>query len=262
MTCECANGYVGRHCEIHLLDTVDGGRIRPNIDTIDPFVRIPNYISCTILGGPSKYISELWRYKKYFNTKGQWLVRIFFSNFCHFFFIFLKVINFFFFSCNYVFFFFFLLAFSASQLTWLKRLMTSSRDRSLRTSADNISMTHDEPRESLAEHVLTRCLFAECGIENCIIQCPYDEKEEQQPCACKNGTKIYNSKLYIASSFANPARIFPGKMNLPKVFLLSVNNPWKFCRSVEIRVQNQTVERDVPKVRPDCATRQLGVLRR
>lgn len=34
----------------------------------------------------------------------------------------------------------------------------------------------------------------ECGIENCIIQCPYDEEEEQQPCACKNGTKIYNNR--------------------------------------------------------------------
>lgn len=34
MTCECANGYVGRNCEIHLLDTVDGGRICPDISCI------------------------------------------------------------------------------------------------------------------------------------------------------------------------------------------------------------------------------------
>nr|XP_033189545.1 uncharacterized protein LOC117156543 isoform X3 [Bombus vancouverensis nearcticus] len=33
----------------------------------------------------------------------------------------------------------------------------------------------------------------ECGLENCIIQCPYD-KEEQQPCVCRNGTKIYNNR--------------------------------------------------------------------
>ncbi|XP_034175708.2 uncharacterized protein LOC117602168 isoform X2 [Osmia lignaria lignaria] len=33
----------------------------------------------------------------------------------------------------------------------------------------------------------------ECGIENCIMQCPYDE-DEQEPCTCKNGTKIYNNR--------------------------------------------------------------------
>ncbi|CAK9815543.1 Adhesion G protein-coupled receptor B3 [Anthophora plagiata] len=33
----------------------------------------------------------------------------------------------------------------------------------------------------------------ECGIENCIIQCPREE-EERQPCACRNGTKIYNNR--------------------------------------------------------------------
>ncbi|XP_076634885.1 uncharacterized protein LOC143348503 isoform X2 [Colletes latitarsis] len=31
----------------------------------------------------------------------------------------------------------------------------------------------------------------DCGTETCIMQCPYDE-EDRQPCACKNGTKIYN----------------------------------------------------------------------
>ncbi|XP_076393047.1 uncharacterized protein LOC100882352 isoform X2 [Megachile rotundata] len=33
----------------------------------------------------------------------------------------------------------------------------------------------------------------ECGIENCIIQCPYNE-EERRPCMCRNGTKIYNNR--------------------------------------------------------------------
>ncbi|XP_053981534.1 uncharacterized protein LOC128877913 isoform X1 [Hylaeus volcanicus] len=33
----------------------------------------------------------------------------------------------------------------------------------------------------------------ECGTDNCIMQCPYSEGE-RQPCACKNGTKIYNHR--------------------------------------------------------------------
>ncbi|XP_076756881.1 uncharacterized protein LOC143426987 isoform X2 [Xylocopa sonorina] len=39
----------------------------------------------------------------------------------------------------------------------------------------------------------------ECGIENCIMQCPYEE-EEQQPCTCKNGTKIYNNRSRYEST--------------------------------------------------------------
>ncbi|XP_076242713.1 uncharacterized protein LOC143184400 [Calliopsis andreniformis] len=33
----------------------------------------------------------------------------------------------------------------------------------------------------------------ECGTEDCIMQCPYDE-DEQRLCACKNGTKISNNR--------------------------------------------------------------------
>ncbi|TGZ48323.1 Cadherin EGF LAG seven-pass G-type receptor 3 [Temnothorax longispinosus] len=32
----------------------------------------------------------------------------------------------------------------------------------------------------------------ECASENCILQCPVDEQE--QPCTCKDGTKIYNNR--------------------------------------------------------------------
>ncbi|XP_014468540.1 PREDICTED: uncharacterized protein LOC106741243 isoform X3 [Dinoponera quadriceps] len=35
-------------------------------------------------------------------------------------------------------------------------------------------------------------LDTECASENCILQCPFDE--EQQPCTCKDGTKIYNNR--------------------------------------------------------------------
>ncbi|XP_032679024.1 uncharacterized protein LOC116847766 isoform X2 [Odontomachus brunneus] len=34
-------------------------------------------------------------------------------------------------------------------------------------------------------------LDTECASENCILQCPFDE---QQPCTCKDGTKIYNNR--------------------------------------------------------------------
>ncbi|XP_046822481.1 uncharacterized protein LOC124425738 isoform X2 [Vespa crabro] len=40
---------------------------------------------------------------------------------------------------------------------------------------------------------LLETMNTECGGEHCIIQCPYHE-EEQRPCACKNGTKIYNNR--------------------------------------------------------------------
>ncbi|XP_016770576.1 uncharacterized protein LOC410154 isoform X1 [Apis mellifera] len=33
----------------------------------------------------------------------------------------------------------------------------------------------------------------ECRMENCIMQCPHEEVA-QQPCACRNGTKIYNNR--------------------------------------------------------------------
>ncbi|XP_061938231.1 uncharacterized protein LOC107995896 isoform X2 [Apis cerana] len=33
----------------------------------------------------------------------------------------------------------------------------------------------------------------ECRMENCVIQCPHEEMA-QQPCACRNGTKIYNNR--------------------------------------------------------------------
>jgi len=33
----------------------------------------------------------------------------------------------------------------------------------------------------------------ECASENCILQCPFNEQE--QPCVCKDGTKIYSSEL-------------------------------------------------------------------
>ncbi|XP_050447522.1 uncharacterized protein LOC126849600 isoform X2 [Cataglyphis hispanica] len=35
-------------------------------------------------------------------------------------------------------------------------------------------------------------LDTECASENCILQCPLDN--QQQPCACKDGTKIYNNR--------------------------------------------------------------------
>ncbi|XP_067210955.1 uncharacterized protein [Linepithema humile] len=35
-------------------------------------------------------------------------------------------------------------------------------------------------------------LDTECASENCILQCPIDE--QQQPCSCKDGTKIYNNR--------------------------------------------------------------------
>ncbi|XP_017878424.1 uncharacterized protein LOC108624011 isoform X2 [Ceratina calcarata] len=40
---------------------------------------------------------------------------------------------------------------------------------------------------------LLETVDGECGFENCIRQCPY-ETEEQHPCACRNGTKIYNNR--------------------------------------------------------------------
>ncbi|XP_020277986.1 uncharacterized protein LOC109851869 isoform X2 [Pseudomyrmex gracilis] len=35
-------------------------------------------------------------------------------------------------------------------------------------------------------------LDTECASEHCILQCPFDE--QQQPCICKDGTKIYNNR--------------------------------------------------------------------
>jgi len=38
------------------------------------------------------------------------------------------------------------------------------------------------------------CFFSiECASENCILQCPFNEQE--RPCICKDGTKIYNSEF-------------------------------------------------------------------
>lgn len=48
------------------------------------------------------------------------------------------------------------------------------------------------------EHSRNQCLFTECRMENCVIQCPHEEMA-QQPCACRNGTKIYNSKFKWSS---------------------------------------------------------------
>lgn len=93
----------------------------------------------------------------------------------------------------------------------------------------------------------------ECGLENCIIQCPYD-KEEQQPCVCRNGTKIYNSKF--VSFFATCVH-FPETDRSWENEIIRGNA----CRSIEIRVQNQIVERDIPEVWADYATRQCRVLR-
>ncbi|KAK2587823.1 hypothetical protein KPH14_003924 [Odynerus spinipes] len=43
------------------------------------------------------------------------------------------------------------------------------------------------------ETQLLKTTNTECGREHCILQCPY-EVEEQRPCSCRNGTKIYNNR--------------------------------------------------------------------
>ncbi|XP_015178454.1 PREDICTED: uncharacterized protein LOC107067443 isoform X1 [Polistes dominula] len=40
---------------------------------------------------------------------------------------------------------------------------------------------------------LLETMNTECGGESCILQCPY-YKEEQRPCACTNGKRIYNNR--------------------------------------------------------------------